>query len=57
MDLDDALAKIESQFGRKRPTKEEFVDSLVARGKACVMCRKVRCDCDCWCAACWGKPR
>ena len=55
--LDDALAMIEINFGRKTPTKEEFVNKLIERGAVCVTCRKVGCGCDCKCKACWGKDK
>jgi len=55
--LDEALALIERQFGGKRVSTEEFIDSLVERGKACVLCRKLAgsCSCECNCQGCWGK--
>jgi hypothetical protein len=59
--LDEALALIEHQFSgkQKQLRNEEFIDKLIAKGKACVMCRKVggRCSCECNCQGCWGKLR
>jgi hypothetical protein len=57
MDIDEALVLIEKQFGGKRVSKDEFIDNLIERGKACSTCRRAVCDCDCSCKACWGKPR
>jgi hypothetical protein len=58
-ELDKALVLIERQFGGKRISNEEFIDNLIAKGKACVMCRKLAgyCDCLCDCQGCWGKLR
>ena len=57
--LDEALALIERQFGGKRISHEEFINNLIDKGKACVMCRKLAgsCSCDCDCQGCWGKVR
>lgn len=59
MDLDDALAKIEAQFGRKMPTKEEATAKYIEKGVICVLCHKVSgyCNCDCSCKACWGQSK
>jgi len=57
--LDEALALIERQFGGNRISNDELIDKFIAKGVACVMCRKLagHCDCICDCQACWGKVR
>jgi hypothetical protein len=57
--LDETLVLIERSFAGKRISNEEFIDRLIDKGHACVMCRKLAkgCKCICKCKGCWGKMR
>lgn len=58
MDLDEALAKIEAQFGRSSISKEEQTRRWIERGVLCKICEKAYCGCKCGCKRCWGQmPR
>jgi len=50
--LDDALAKIESNFG---PRKKWTIAEKINLGWLCSTCEKARCGCNCGCKRCWGR--